>query len=169
MAKWGSVDYKKLKQLREQLDRFDGRLDRDAFCRECVRELAARLLALVIPATPTGKYPKATGKKGGTLKRGWVSKTHAAAAEGTGKTTVSAGKAYANSLTIQHSGNTYMIDVINPVEYASYVEFGHRTRGGNGWVPGRYMLTISEKQLQQITPALLEKKLNQKLKEVFNV
>lgn len=30
--------------------------------------------------------------------------------------------------------------VLNKQDYAGYVEFGHRTRGGNSYVPGVYML-----------------------------
>ena len=37
--------------------------------------LAARLLALVIPRTPVGQYPRSSGKKGGTLRRGWTART----------------------------------------------------------------------------------------------
>ena len=52
-----------------------------------------------------------------------------------------------------------MIDIINPVNYASYVEFGHRTRGHKGWVKGRFMLTQSEIELNADAPKILEKKL----------
>lgn len=121
----------------------------------CSKELAARLLALVIPVTPVGKYPKGSGKKGGTLRRGWGAKN--------GK----AGREYAQSLIVTKSGNTYMVEIINPVEYASYVEFGHRTVSG-GWVEGRYMLTISEEKLKRIAPSVLEKMVLRKLKEVCN-
>lgn len=156
MAKWGKTDYKQLKALQEKMSQLAG-ADLDAFCVACTKELAARLLALVIPKTPVGKYPKGSGKKGGTLRRGWGAKTAAEAAS------------YANSLSVTKSGTTYTIEIINPVEYASYVEYGHRTANGSGWVPGRYMLTISEEKLKQMTPAILERKLRAKLQEVFNV
>jgi len=32
------------------------------------------------------------------------------------------------------------IEVFNNVEYAAHVEFGHRTRGGGGFVPGQHFL-----------------------------
>lgn len=156
MAKWGSADYRELQKLQQNMNKLLGP-DYDAFCRACCKELAARLLALVIPKTPVGQYPKSTGKKGGTLRRGWGAKSGQAAVE------------YAKSLHVSKVGNSYMIEIVNPVEYASYVEYGHRTRGGAGWVPGRYMLTISEEKLRQQTPAILERKLQAKLKEVFNV
>lgn len=157
MAKWGRADYKQLKQLQENLNKVSGQLDMTVFCMDCCRELAARLLALVIPATPVGKYPKSSGKKGGTLRRGW------------GAEKASAARSYAESLPVVKSGLTYTIEITNPVEYASYVEFGHRTRGGNGWVEGRYMLTVSEEKLERMSPMILEKLLRKKMKEVFNV
>ena len=69
MAKrWGSCDYKQLQKLRQNLAKLQ-EVDMDRFCREVSKELAARLLALVIPRTPVGQYPKASGKTGaGTPK-----------------------------------------------------------------------------------------------------
>ena len=52
-----------------------------------------------------------------------------------------------------------MIEIVNPVEYASYVEFGHRTVNHEGWVQGRFMLTISEGEIQDIAPQVLEAKI----------
>lgn len=164
MASWGNCDYKQLQKLRDNLARLQS-MDLDRFCTQVSKELAARLLALVIPRTPVGQYPKAIGKKGGTLRRGWTAKTQEEAASG-GK---SDAKAYANALPVFKRGRTFYIQVINPVEYASYVEFGHRTPGGDGWVPGQYFLTLSEQDLERIAPALIEKKLEALLREVFNV
>ena len=165
MAKWGNCDYKQLLQLRENLKKLQS-MDLDKFCQDASKELAARLLALVIPRTPVGQYPKGSGKKGGTLRRGWTAKTHDEAAGGGSKADV---KAYANALPITKSSDDYIVEVINPVEYASYVEFGHRTPGGNGWVRGQYFLTISEQELERIAPAVLQRKLDAFLREAFNV
>ena len=66
-------------------------------------------------------------------------------------------------------GRTFYIEVINPVHYASYVEFGHRTPGGKGWVAGQYFLTLAESQLESRAPAIIEKELEKKLKEVFKI
>ena len=57
---------------------------------------------------------------------------------------------------IRNEGGIYKIDIINPVEYASYVEFGHRTADHEGWVQGHFMLTISEQEIQEIAPNVLE-------------
>lgn len=165
MAKWGRADYKQLQALQQRLQKLQA-VDLDKFCIEASKELAARLLALVIPATPVGKYPKSTGKKGGTLRRGWTAKTESEATGGSGKGADPV--AYAAALPIEKKGSEYVITVINPVEYASYVEFGHRTGGGSGWVQGQYFLTISENELNKRAPAILERKLSAMLREVFN-
>jgi hypothetical protein len=161
---WGNCDYKQLQRLRDSLATLQS-MDMDRFCTEVSKELAARLLALVIPRTPVGQYPKSSGKKGGTLRRGWTSKTQADAASRGGSNDA---KAYAEALPVRKSGNAYTIEVINPVEYAGYVEFGHRTRGGDGWVPGQYFLTLSEQDLERLAPGVIERKLEALLREVFN-
>ena len=77
-----------------------------------------------------GKVIKRTPKKSGTLQKGWT-----------------VGQ-------IQKMGNTYVIEVINPVYYAEYVEYGHRQEPGRfvpaigkrlkaDWVNGQFMMTIS--------------------------
>lgn len=179
MASWGNCDYKQLQKLRDNLARLQS-MDLDRFCTEVSKELAAKLLRLVIPRTPVGKYNgqeyvcemgkhhggnRVTGKNGGTLKRGWTAKNQAEADGGGGQVDV---KAYANSLPVFKRGRTYYIEVINPVEYASYVEFGHRTVSG-GWVSGHYFLTLSEQDLQGIAPGVIEKKLERLLRDVFKV
>lgn len=154
MASWGKVDYKELKELEKRLSKVtQKRLDE--FYEACAKELAARLLAKVIKRTPVGKYPKGSGKVGGTLRRGWTGSANGKAA------------AYAASLQVHHSGRQYTVEIIDPVEYASYVEYGHRTRGGKGWVKGKFMLTISEQEIETIAPKLLEKKVYAFLSEVF--
>lgn len=200
MAKWGNCKFDQLKEYAERLEKLTD-ADIEELCIKCSKELAARLLALVIPATPVGKNKytyetkkiydywredgtddiagkrhrydtgktkvvRHTVKMGGTLRRGWTSKTHDEAASGTGKRGEPA-KEYAASLPVRKVGGYYIIQIINPVEYASYVEFGHRTRSG-GWVNGKYMLTISEERLKQISPAVLQRMINKKLHEVLN-
>lgn len=180
MASWGRCDFDELRALQQRLERLQG-ADLDRFCQQVSKELAARLLALVIPKTPVGKYDRPvkfttadgrqvsftphTGKKGGTLRRGWTARTEAEAMAGRGAGTGGA-KAYANALPVSHQGQTYTVEIINPVHYASYVEFGHRKRGG-GWVPGQYFLTISEEELRSLAPRVVEQKLQRYLREVF--
>ena len=164
MAKWGNCDFSELRKYADKLEKLTD-ADINDLCVKCSKELAARLLALVIPRTIVGDYPAGSGKVGGTLRRGWTSKTHAEAASGKGKNGKPI-KEYVASLPVRKVGNYYIIKIINPVEYSPYVEFGHRTRSG-GWVDGKYMLTISEERLKQIAPRVLEKMLYQKIREVI--
>lgn len=163
MAKMGNFDVKGLKAFQQQLQRLQ---NPDVFVESCAKELAARLLRLVVKRTPVGDYSgdtytcasgkthkgqKVPGKKGGTLRRGWTAGKRASA------------KAYAESLTVNHFGDTYVIEIVNPVEYASYVEYGHRTANHSGWVRGHFMMTISEQELQKIAPKVLENKIRKYL------
>ena len=129
------ADVKGLKALQKRLEKAADAAGKDAFYEAAVKELAARLLALVKKRTPVIS---------GTLRRGWT----------------------VGELKKSESG--YEIEVIDPIEYASYVEFGHRTRGGKGWVPGRFMMTVSASELEGMAPAILQRKLNAYLKEALD-
>lgn len=149
-------DKKELEKLQKQLEELEKGKARDKFFEDCAKEMAARLLALVIPKTPVGVYPDDPSRKGGTLRRGWTG----------GKNTDA--EAFADSLTVKKSGNTYTITVADDVPYASYVEYGHRTRGGKGFVPGKRMLETSEQELKALAPKILQDKLEKFLKGVLN-
>ena len=148
-------DKKELEKLQKQLEELEKGKARDKFFEDCAKEMAARLLSLVVHKTPEGVYDDPS-RKGGTLRRGWTG----------GKKTDA--EAFAKSLEIEKSGKTYTITVENNVEYAPYVEYGHRTRGGKGFVPGKRMLEISEQELKALAPKILQDKLEKFLKGVFN-
>ena len=154
MARSGTFNFQDFEKIKNNLEKLNQE-QVDLFIDACAKELAARLLAKVIKRTPVGDYPNSSGKKGGTLRRGWTGGKNSSAV------------AYADSLTIHHFGDAYVIEIINPVEYASYVEFGHRTANQKGWVNGRFMLTISEQEIQQAAPAIIEKKLMKQMGELF--
>lgn len=208
MGRWGKCEYKQLERLQERMEKLAA-ADFDAFCRDAAKELAARLLAKVIKATPVGDTVKHTedvlqdaaatfigpkakaryksGKRagqvkqrnvidhtGGSLRRGWTAKTAEEAASG--------GKqdpyAYAETLTIAKAGREYRIEIVNPVPYASYVEYGHRQKPGRyvpalgkrltkPWAKGTFMLTVSEQELRAKAPALLDEKLTKFMGECF--
>lgn len=162
MSKIGKFSSRDLRKLQENLNKVKNE-DIEKFLDSCAKELAARLLGKVIKRTPVGQYPSSTGKKGGTLRRGWTSSSHEEAQSGGGVN----GKAYADSLTINHNGNLLTIEIVNPVNYASYVEYGHRTANHEGWVNGRFMMTISEQEIQNIAPHVLETKVRKFLGEVM--
>mgnify|MGYP002800693076 FL=1 len=154
MGKYGSCNFDGLKDLKRKLEILE-KQKVEEFMEACAKELAARLLAKVIKRTPVGQYPSGSGKVGGTLRRGWTA--------GKNQNAIS----YAQSLQIQHVGDVYKIVITNPVDYASYVEFGHRTRNHKGWVEGKFMLTISEQEIQTIAPRVLENKIKKLLGECF--
>ena len=141
MGRSGRVDLRQLKAFERKLAKL-ARADFDKFCEDAAKELAARMLGKVIRRTPVGKYKD--GRVGGTLKRGWT-----------------IGQ-------VKKRGSIYEIEVINNTEYGQYVEFGHRTSNHQGWVNGRFMMTISADQVDQQAPAILQKKLMKLLREAFN-
>lgn len=177
-------DATELRELSESLKQYQQSWD--VFCEDTVKELASKLLAKVIKRTPVGKAPTLkgpktvkvksvsgkgrarsfltaegaryaqywSGYKGGTLRRGWT---------------------IGNVTKI---GTNYKIEVINNTIYASYVEYGHRQKPGRyvpalgvklkkGWVEGKFMLTLSENDLKNEAPAIIERKIKQKLGECF--
>jgi len=147
-------DFKDVEKFRDRLDTAS-QSDIDFFFENCAKELAARLLAKVIKRTPVGQYPKSSGKVGGTLRRGWTNGENSNASK------------YAESLKIEKKTGYYEITISNPVEYAGYVENGHRTRNHKGWVKGLFMLKISEEELRVQSPLILQKKMEQYLRSVF--
>ena len=139
---WGSCDFKQLKDLQKKLEKLElGEFDN--MCRSLSKELAARLLSKVIKRTPVGDY---TG--GGALRQSWTTDNQ--------------------NFNVEKVGNDYQITIVNNMNYSSYVEYGHRTRGGKGWVEGQYFLTISEQELEKQAPKILEKKIEQFLKGALN-
>lgn len=148
MGRMGNFNIDGLKKFRDELNKLQ---DPDKFVEACAKELAARLLRMVVKRTPVREYPKSSGKKGGTLRRGWTGEKRSSAQN------------YADSLTVHHFGDTYVIEIVNPVEYASYVEYGHRTANHKGWVKGKFMMTISEQELEKIAPKVLENKIKKYL------
>ncbi len=157
MGRGGRVNYQQLKAFERRLAKL-ARADYQKFCEACAKELAARLLAKVIDRTPVID---------GVLRRGWTAGKNNTSDKG--NVIGVAGKSgFAQSLEIKVSNGVYEIEIINPVDYASYVEFGHRSRGHVGWTKGKFMMTISADELDQQAPAILERKLFNMLKEVFD-
>ena len=133
MSRMGGFDARELRKLRDELEKLQ---EPEEFMKDCAKELAARLLKMVVQRTPADT---------GTLRRAWTAGTSS--------------ERYANSVQVNHSGNVYEIAITNPMEYASYVEYGHRTPTHKGWVPGKFMMKISEEELERIAPAILEQRI----------
>ena len=155
MSANGRVDYKELEEYMKKVQKSLSPMEIEKFIENCARELAARLLAKVIKRTPVGQYPASSGKKGGTLRRGWTGGKRASAV------------GHARTLKVHHYSKYYVIEIENPTEYAIWVEYGHRTPNHEGWVEGRFMMTISAEEINEVAPRILERKLKQKLEEAF--
>ena len=57
--------------------------------------------------------------------------------------------------SIVKRGDEYYIEVYTNVDYAEPVEYGHRTRGGKGFVPGKHMMELSLAEVgEHLTPFL---------------
>lgn len=115
---------------------------------------------------------------GGTLRRGWTAGKENTNEKGN-VVGVKGKSGYVSGLAVDCRGENYTITVSNSVFYASYVEYGHRQTPGRyvpalgkqlkeGWVEGKFMLTISTKEVQRMAPKLLERKLQKFLKECLN-
>lgn len=178
------VDVSELLKFQERLQKMTTGAERDAFYEECTKDIAARFLKKVIKKTPTGKgryevvrdnvgnivkfkrgkkKGKAKLKKftsGGALKRGWQALQ--------GKNT-----------RVRKVGNTYHAHLVNHEEYASYVEYGHRQNPGQfvpvlekrlkaAWAPGKFYMTKSAKEVEDIAPTLLKQKIEAYIRGVLH-
>lgn len=117
--------------------------EKDRLIEQAAKELAKAFLKQVKKATPVG-----VGKTHGNLRRRWVVKD------------------------VKKVGNAYTCTVTNPVEYASYVEYGHRTvqkkNGTRGWVEGQFMMTLSAEAIKRVGDTYVERKFEEFLRRHWN-
>lgn len=69
--------------------------------------------------------------------------------------------------SIHYANGYYEVEVCNNSKNAYTVEWGYQTQGKKGWIPGHYMLHISEKELEQEADRIVEEKLMKLLRKVF--
>lgn len=178
MSKTGKFDASGFGRLRKAMEKAMNEARQKEFIEDCAGKLADELLKRVVQRTPEGDYSgnsyicssSDTGKshngskavkKGGALHDAW----HCGIKE--------------------WQGGNFVIEIINDAKnkngeaYASYVEYGHRTREGMKgaldnadrhselFVPGHFMMEISRKEVEELTPKMLETLLKRKLTEVF--
>lgn len=163
MAKWGHVEFKEIIELNDKLKAFNKNKLLN-FIKDVSRELAGRLLAGAVYRTPVDT---------GMLRAGWTARTEEEAKKGYWKDP----KVYASRLPVEKKGNVYTITIINPVKYASYVEYGHRQEVGRlvpgigrlkrHWIEGQFMLTKSEMELEGELPQIIENKISKFLKDAL--
>lgn len=121
--------------------------DFDNFIKVFLLEMALRAVAKIKPRTPVDT---------GALRNTWGIGDQALQV---GRTTEQAKSAFEQKATIDSVnvvGNNFEITIWNLMDYASFVEFGHRTPGG-GWVEGRFMMTISIDEVARQIPARFNK------------
>lgn len=164
-----SFDTAGFKKLLSQLEKTKGEVE--AFKEDCANELAQGLITKVKRRTPVGDYTQEVkivakrdskkhkkgdvytkrinpgGKVGGTLRKSWT------------------------LAPISKTGCITSIEVINPVEYASYVEYGHVQTPGRfvpaigkklkkGFVQGKFMLKKSVEEVEAAAPKIIQKKMD---------
>lgn len=64
---------------------------------------------------------------------------------------------------VRKTGTGYQIEILNPAEYAPYIEYGHRIVVGGatiGWKEGVFMMTISEKEMEKVMDKIIQKHLD---------
>lgn len=61
-------------------------------------------------------------------------------------------------------GGQWRTAVFNPVKYAPYVEYGHRTING-GWVAGRHMMERSADDIERDAEKIIQSKMRKILSE----
>jgi hypothetical protein len=70
---------------------------------------------------------------------------------------------------VERQGDAYVVEIFNNTDYASFVEHGHRTGEGlTEWVEGRFMMTISMKEMEVELPRYLRKRQMELLSEIMN-
>lgn len=188
MGKNGSVDTSELTKLLANIEGMKGAAPE--FLRQCANEQGQRLLRKVIKRTPVGKKPTFKGEKTAKAegKRG-KSKTfltkEGAAYENMMKTYWSgySGGQLRRSWRVtsaEGTGYNYTITVENPMNYASYVEHGHRQTPGRfipaigktavvSWVKGRHMLANSVSELEGSMYKIIDRRVQDFMREWVDV
>lgn len=202
MARWGRCDYRELKKLDERLQQLS-EVDMDRLCRDAANEIAQILWNKVKKRTPVGvkptfDEPKTVKVQGDDYTTQTTSKTGEKVfrkRKGKKYTMLTRSGAILNRywagyrggslrdawmiLPVEKHGDVYEITVVNNLDYASYVEYGHRQTPGRyvpalgktltaSWVPGKLMLTISEQEVKTLVPSILNDMLYDALKGVFS-
>lgn len=159
MAKWASFDFSELRRLAGAFNKaLDERII-ERFMRDFLLEMAFRAERKIKKRTPVNT---------GHLRRNW------------------------KVGTVERHGNALVVEIYNPVDYASFVEYGFRAHWvpgywkgktfvydrnaktgmyvgpKNGWVPGRFMATISMQEIERELPRYLERRVMGLLDDIMN-
>lgn len=66
--------------------------------------------------------------------------------------------------------SSFIIVIYNQMEYASFVEKGHRIVVAGktvGWVEGRFMLKLTEEEMERIAPNMWKREIEKEMKRIF--
>ena len=63
-------------------------------------------------------------------------------------------------------GNNFIVVIKNPLDYASFIEYGHTKANRIGWVDGYFMATISIQEVQDALPRRFDKAFNEFLAKI---
>jgi hypothetical protein len=149
MAKWAKFDFSELRRLAGAFNKaLDDRVI-ERFMRDFLLEMAFRAERKIKKRTPVNT---------GHLRENWK-----------------VGR-------VERHGNALVVEIYNPVDYASFVEYGFRSHWvpgywkgksfvydpnaetgmyvgpKDGWVPGRFMATISMQEIERELPRYLERR-----------
>jgi hypothetical protein len=70
---------------------------------------------------------------------------------------------------VEKQGNAYVVEIYNNTDYASFVEFGHRAGVDlTKWVDGRFMMTISMKEIEGQLSRYLQKRQAEFLEQLMS-
>jgi hypothetical protein len=67
-------------------------------------------------------------------------------------------------------GDTYHVIIFNQLEYASFVEKGHRIVVAGqtvGWVEGRFMLKLTMAEMERIAPNMWKNEVEREMRRIF--
>ena len=53
---------------------------------------------------------------------------------------------------VQQIGNSLVVTISNPTEYASFVEYGHMTRDRKRWIEGKFMCKLAIDEVSRLMP-----------------
>jgi hypothetical protein len=142
-------EFEEIRNLAKQFKKAVDERVIERFIREFMLEMAYRTQA---------KFKRRTSVNTGDLRRKWM-----------------VGK-------VEKHGNSYVVEIYNNLDYASFIEYGFRSHfvpgewqgnqfqyipghdegmwvgGKSPWVPGKFMMTISMKEMEREFPKFLERR-----------
>lgn len=165
MARSG-VDYRQFRQFQEAFEQELTGTSINKFMETSIKRITVEFLSATIKKTPVGihKY-----KQGGTLRRGWVDGNYPSLERDnvSDSEMYSIAKEFMNNVNVIKSGNSYEIIIHNNVEYAAYVEYGHRNRNHTDYIEGQKMMTKSEEEVQRVAHEIIEDLFIEKMRNTF--